>query len=203
MNSSQPADSEMEVGLQRRSMPAARDSSISRPISVAALLFSITLVNALIAATATASWPSPASARWKTSTTAERDVVVMSVERAVAARVDAPRSESSSTGCRDAAWSSIARKRSCWTRTLCWRVMVQACSMPMAQQAIAGSHRGRRAAESDNERSTDASTFELHSKDLFFSGHSNTRVLHVSPPARRLVVLVHPAVRAQDAKKYI
>ena len=55
MNSSQPADNDMEVGLPRRRVSAARESSISSPIIVDALLFSITLVSALMAATATAS----------------------------------------------------------------------------------------------------------------------------------------------------
>ena len=63
MNSSQPADNDMEVGLPRRKVSAARESSISSPIIVDALLFSITLVSALMAATATASWPSPDNAR--------------------------------------------------------------------------------------------------------------------------------------------
>ena len=74
MNSSQPADNDMEVGLPRRKVSAARESSISSPIIVDALLFSITLVSALMAATATASWPSPDKARWNTPTTAERHV---------------------------------------------------------------------------------------------------------------------------------
>ena len=74
MNSSQPADNDIDVGLPRRKVSAARDSSISRPIIVDALLFSMTLVSALMAATATASWPSPDKARVNTSTTAERRV---------------------------------------------------------------------------------------------------------------------------------
>lgn len=67
MNSSQPAESEMEVGLQRRRQSAARESSISRPMMVSLLLATMTLVRALMAATATAVWSSAASAAVNTA----------------------------------------------------------------------------------------------------------------------------------------
>lgn len=94
MNSSQPADNDIEVGFPRRKVSAARDSSISRPIIVDALLFSMTLVSALMAATATASWPSPDMARWNTPMTAARRVCQRSWWRQTC-RGDAPRSASS------------------------------------------------------------------------------------------------------------
>mmetsp|Transcript_535 Transcript_535/g.1165 ORF Transcript_535/g.1165 Transcript_535/m.1165 type:complete len:231 (+) Transcript_535:366-1058(+) len=78
MNSSQAAAREMDEGWHPRRESAADLSSFSTSIMVEALLFSITKVSALIAATATAMSPSLRSAAWYSRTTSSLAPVVLS-----------------------------------------------------------------------------------------------------------------------------